>query len=155
MKKALTLILIAATVVIGIMKIWLELLTKRGAPFNFASCILNSAFLSVLVAILLALVSTPAYADADLSCYDASWTQGKATTIDRTKVQTDLTDFPVLINLSSDTDLTDLANNGNNGDEAGDEADEADEEAAEADEADEEAAEADEAADEAAAGHNY
>ena len=82
----------------------------------------------MLVALLLALVSTPAYADADPSGYDASWTYGKATTIDHTKVQADLTDFPVLINLSSDTDLTDLANNG----EAEEEAEEAAEEAAEA-----------------------
>jgi len=37
--------------------------------------------------------------------YSASWTKRKAITIDNTKVAGDLTDFPVLISLSSDSDV--------------------------------------------------
>ncbi|MDO8634974.1 MAG: DUF2341 domain-containing protein, partial [Dehalococcoidia bacterium] len=45
--------------------------------------------------------------------YDQAWVYRKSITIDHTKVSADMTDFPVLINLSSDSDLaSDALDNG-------------------------------------------
>ena len=48
-------------------------------------------------------------AKADPSWYDSSWQYRKKITIDHTKVVADLTDFPLLISLASDSDLASSA----------------------------------------------
>lgn len=65
-------------------------------------------FRLVSLALLLALVVTGAgtgIAQANPDWYDTNWQYRKKITIDQTKVTADLTNFPVLINLSSDSDL--------------------------------------------------
>lgn len=62
----------------------------------------------ILISLLLALVlmaTSFGVARADPGWYTSTWAYRKKITIDSTKVTADLTNFPVLINLSSDTDL--------------------------------------------------
>ena len=93
--------------------------------------VLNSIFPSVLIAILLVLVSAPAYADADSDRYDASGACRKAMSIGHTKVPAELADFPDLTSLSSDIDLANdvEGDQGDQGDEddQGDQGDQGDE----------------------------
>ena len=51
----------------------------------------------------------PRVAQADAGWYDSAWTYRKMITIDNTKVPETLSDFPVLINLTTDTDLANNA----------------------------------------------
>lgn len=67
----------------GKMKIWSKLLARRRTLFNFA-------IPSVLVVILFALASTPAYADTVSSSYDASREYSKTITVDNTDGVVDL-----------------------------------------------------------------
>ncbi|MFC1982681.1 DUF2341 domain-containing protein [Chloroflexota bacterium] len=65
-------------------------------------------FRLISLALMLALVLTGTdlrVAQADPGWYDAAWAYRKKITVDNTKVSATLTDFPVLISLSSDTDL--------------------------------------------------
>ena len=59
---------------------------------------------TLLVILALIGIAMPALA-CDAGWYDKGWAHRKAITIDRTKVVSDQKDFPVLINLGSDTDL--------------------------------------------------
>lgn len=88
-----------------------------------------AGFLSGLVAIVFALASTLAYADAASSSYDASREYRKAITIEHTDVlESDLISSSIPVSLSSGTHLANLANDvgdhgnnnnhGNNGDHA-------------------------------------
>lgn len=71
-------------------------------------------FRLISLALMLALVLTGTglrVAQADPGWYDAAWAYRKKITVDNTKVSAALTDFPVLISLSSDTDLASDAQN--------------------------------------------
>ena len=63
-------------------------------------------FISLALLLVMVYLSVgPGVARADPGWYDAAWAYKKKITIDHTKVAVTLTDFPVLISLSTDTEL--------------------------------------------------
>jgi len=63
-------------------------------------------FISLTLLLVMVYLSVgPGVARADPGWYDAAWAYRKKITIDNTKVAATLTDFPVLISLSTDTEL--------------------------------------------------
>ena len=68
-------------------------------------------FRLVLIAIFVLPAIGTGAARADPGWYDTTWAYRKKITIDSTKVAANLTNFPALINLSSDTDLANDAQN--------------------------------------------
>ncbi len=63
--------------------------------------------LVVLAAVILVLVPVPVHADPGPGWYDAGWKYRKKITVDNTRVSgtSDFSGFPVLVSLSSDSDL--------------------------------------------------
>ncbi|MFC1967020.1 DUF2341 domain-containing protein [Chloroflexota bacterium] len=76
----------------------------RKYSWKFNKGLTRLVSLALLSALLLTII-TPLTASADPGWYNVTWDSRKKITVDFTKVAATLTDFPVLVSLSSDTEL--------------------------------------------------
>ena len=78
---------------------------------NRVSVVLRAVWICLIVVVALVGIATSAQA----AWYDSNWQYRKKLTIDYTKVGATLTNFPVLVSLSSDSDLAADAQDDNDG----------------------------------------